>query len=459
MVSMSVHEHVSYKEFCTHDSISGKEADMWSIGVILYILLSGAPPFDVSHGFDEVAEAKIEFPDDRWRGISKEAKDLVKKLLIADPSMRISVKNACTHEWILTEDGDSHTHPLDDPAIQLLNNDERSNLKSVILFELQKAKPEPTELDSAAFSDVFDDTATCVSNRTEDEVKGPQDLKKCSDEPKTVRESEPRSYVESTFEQSVLPESTKTQANFETKPGNETPIKDEGHHHEEERKPLSLLNLNQRSNYFRELVAKSAEKEAMTPKNKSQRQVVRLSVPRIGARQEDMPEIDSSTPSKAVTPRKGVVKTKKTKIYGKQCRTQQDKKALEAMATELTDDEIVSQFSDEGDSRLSFGDSTVVTTKADVAKTGGATIERGSSTSSASLSDREDTAPEVKISHVPVLPQKRKADNTITPEGDSRDVDSHLLEVKVEASTGSSKHQGSAKQTKLSSWFAKQRAA
>ena len=442
-----------YKEIFTQNSISGKEADMWSIGVILYILLSGAPPFDVSHGFDEVAEAKIEFPDDRWRGISNQAKNLVKKLLIADPSMRISVKDACTHDWILIEDGDSHTHPLDNPAVPLLNNDERSNLKSVILFEHKKAEPEPRELDSPPHSDMFDDTATCVTNRTEDEVKAPQNLNKCSAEPKTVRESEPMRHGESAFAQSVLPQSQNTEANIETKPSNESPTEDEGRHHEKEQKPLAPLDLNQRSNYFREIVAKSAEKEAMTPRDKSHRHVVL----RVDARQKE-PEIDACPPRKTVTPTNGVVKTKKTKIYGKQCRTQQGKNAQEEKATELTDDEIVSQFSDEGDSRLSFGGSTVVVTKADVAKTGETAIARGSSTSSAPLSDREDTATEVKISNIPVLPKKRKA-NIITPQGDSSAVDTHLLEVKGEALTGSHGHQGSAKQTKIFSWFAKKRAS
>ncbi|KAL7539507.1 hypothetical protein ACHAXR_009347 [Thalassiosira sp. AJA248-18] len=95
----------------------GKEIDCWSIGVILFILLSGSPPFDVSAGFDAVANAKVAFYEDQWKHVSREARDLVKRLLEKDPRRRMSVKNACRHAWVLVEDGDTHCHPLHDPVV------------------------------------------------------------------------------------------------------------------------------------------------------------------------------------------------------------------------------------------------------------------------------------------------------------------------------------------------------
>jgi len=97
----------------------GKEADMWSLGVILYVLLSGSPPYDLSEGFEVVADGKIKFPEAQWKGISSAAKDLVKQLLEIDVGKRLSAEDACEHSWILMEDGDSHTHPLDNPEAPL----------------------------------------------------------------------------------------------------------------------------------------------------------------------------------------------------------------------------------------------------------------------------------------------------------------------------------------------------
>ena len=49
--------------------------------------------------------------------VSKAAQDMIQKLLTVNPEHRIKLNDACNHEWIQIEDGDTHRHPLLDPAI------------------------------------------------------------------------------------------------------------------------------------------------------------------------------------------------------------------------------------------------------------------------------------------------------------------------------------------------------
>ncbi|KAF5197520.1 Calcium-dependent protein kinase [Thalictrum thalictroides] len=68
-------------------------ADVWSAGVILYILLSGIPPFwgkTKSRIFDSVRAANLRFPTDPWDGISESAKDLITGMLCTDSTQRLT---------------------------------------------------------------------------------------------------------------------------------------------------------------------------------------------------------------------------------------------------------------------------------------------------------------------------------------------------------------------------------
>ncbi len=149
----------------------GKEADCWSLGVILYILLSGTPPFDASLGLDCVVDAKIRFPTDKWHSISDQAKDLVQKLLMADPTQRISVKDACKHVWIMVDDGDTHTYPLDDPVVPLVLGEGKRGGQSVLssrkLFSQEESSAESPSMAPKIVE--LGDTKKEVSTRTFEE--------------------------------------------------------------------------------------------------------------------------------------------------------------------------------------------------------------------------------------------------------------------------------------------------
>ncbi|MCL7041212.1 hypothetical protein MKW94_001410 [Papaver nudicaule] len=78
-------------------------ADIWSAGVILYILLSGKPPFwgdTESRTLHAIMAANLEFPSDPWDQVSTSAKDLITKILCPDPAKRLSAPQILNHSWM-----------------------------------------------------------------------------------------------------------------------------------------------------------------------------------------------------------------------------------------------------------------------------------------------------------------------------------------------------------------------
>ena len=86
-----------------------QRADMWSVGVILYILLGGYPPFIESTQrdlFRKIRKGEYEFHEEYWGTVSSKAKDLISALLTVDPKQRLSAQEALENSWI-TGDGAS----------------------------------------------------------------------------------------------------------------------------------------------------------------------------------------------------------------------------------------------------------------------------------------------------------------------------------------------------------------
>jgi len=116
-----------------------KRCDLWSLGVMMYILLCGYPPFSGSCGnacgwaqggacdlcqlnlFNNIQDGKYEFHQREWADISAEAKDLIQKLLVKTPKRRLSAGDVLMHPWL----NNNNTTELTTPAKIRKNNTSR----------------------------------------------------------------------------------------------------------------------------------------------------------------------------------------------------------------------------------------------------------------------------------------------------------------------------------------------
>ncbi|OIW13794.1 hypothetical protein TanjilG_31683 [Lupinus angustifolius] len=82
-----------------------EKVDVWSCGVILYMMLVGIPPFygdDAVQIFEAVVRGNLRFPSRLFRSVSSSAKDLLRNMICKDASRRFSAQQVLMHPWILS---------------------------------------------------------------------------------------------------------------------------------------------------------------------------------------------------------------------------------------------------------------------------------------------------------------------------------------------------------------------
>ncbi|PSC70004.1 calcium-dependent kinase [Micractinium conductrix] len=102
----------------------GPECDIWSLGVVLYILISGMPPFwgdNEKEIFTSILRGQLDFQSAPWPSISPAAKDLVRRILTFDTKARANASEILAHPW-LHRHGVAPDKPIDSVVISRLRN-------------------------------------------------------------------------------------------------------------------------------------------------------------------------------------------------------------------------------------------------------------------------------------------------------------------------------------------------
>jgi len=111
----------------------GAEVDIWSMGVICYVLLAGYPPFydeDQKRLFKKIKEGRYYFHEDYWGNVSAEAMDLIRHMLCVNQRERWNAEQLLDHEWIKAGDDHLATKNLASAIVELKRFNARRRFKA-----------------------------------------------------------------------------------------------------------------------------------------------------------------------------------------------------------------------------------------------------------------------------------------------------------------------------------------
>lgn len=141
------------------------EIDVWSIGVIMYILLCGWPPFNgetEKEIFNNILKAPIDFVSDPWPQISEGAKDCVNKMLVRDPKKRATCTEILSHPWMNDSAPDT---PLDNAVAKRIKQFAAMNKLKKAALKIMAASLTANEVEGLKkmFATMDKDNSGCIT--------------------------------------------------------------------------------------------------------------------------------------------------------------------------------------------------------------------------------------------------------------------------------------------------------
>jgi serine/threonine protein kinase len=143
----------------------GQEVDVWSMGVIIYFLIAGIPPFyvedpaDIKKLFKKIKEGKYVFWEEYFSNVSKEAQDMIKCMLTVSQKDRWTIDQLMEHPWLKVADDDLSAKDLSSNVEVMKKWNARTKFKGTarLIMSLHKlAKLERTHSESTPTLDGTD---------------------------------------------------------------------------------------------------------------------------------------------------------------------------------------------------------------------------------------------------------------------------------------------------------------